>query len=56
MVLLIHFRRPMRFPGSLFGDLFMRAVKASPFIKDGVANQKRWEQRFSGHSGGKTES
>jgi beta-hydroxylase len=49
VVLLIHVRRPMRFPGSSFGNLFMWAVKASPFIKDGIANQKRWEQRFIEH-------
>jgi len=55
VVLLIHFRRPMRFPGSLFGDLFMWAVKASPFIKDGIANQKRWEQNFSGYCSAKSE-
>ena len=46
VVLLIHVRRPLRFPGSMAGKFFMWAVKASPFIKDGVRNQQAWERRF----------
>jgi beta-hydroxylase len=46
VVLLIHVRRPLRFPGSLAGNAFMAAVKRSPFVRDGVRNQKDWEARF----------
>lgn len=46
VVLLIHVRRPLQFPGSLAGNAFMAAVKHSPFIKDGVRNQQSWEQRY----------
>ena len=46
VVLLIHVRRPLSFPGSLAGNTFMAAVKRSPFIKDGVRNQKAWERQF----------
>lgn len=44
VVLLIHVRRPLRFPGSLAGAAFMAAVKRSPFVRDGVRNQQRWER------------
>lgn len=47
VVLLIHVRRPARFPGSLVGHFFMWAVKASPFVKDGIKNQQAWEQEFA---------
>lgn len=46
VVLLLHVRRPVRFPGSLVSSLFLRAIKASPFIRDAHRNQQRWEARF----------
>lgn len=46
VVLLIHVRRPLRFPGSLAGSVFMGAVKLSPFKRDGVRNQQAWEARY----------
>ncbi len=46
VVLLVHVRRPLRFPGSLAGNAFMAAVKRSPFIRDGVRNQQTWEQTY----------
>jgi beta-hydroxylase len=46
VVLLIHVRRPLRFPGSLVGSTFMSAVRHSPFVKDGVRNQQAWERKF----------
>lgn len=54
VVLLIHVRRPLRFPGSLAGNLFMAAVKRSPFVRDGVRNQQAWERRFFGERGGQS--
>ena len=44
IVLLMHFRRPVRFPGSLVANGFLRARQASPFVQDGVRNQKRWQE------------
>lgn len=46
VVLLIHVRRPLRPPGSLAGNAFLAAVKRSPFIRDGVRNQRAWEERY----------
>lgn len=46
VVLLIHVRRPLRFPGRLAGAAFLTAVKRSPFIRDGVHNQQAFEQSY----------
>ncbi len=46
VVLLIHVSRPLRPPGKWFADIFLGAVKKSPFIRDAVANQRAWEARF----------
>lgn len=46
VVLLIHVRRPLRFPGSLAGSVFLSAVKHSPFVRDGIRNQQRWEREI----------
>ena len=46
VVLLMHVRRPLTFPGSLAGNAFMAAVKRSPFVRDGVRNQQVWERAF----------
>jgi beta-hydroxylase len=46
VVLLIHFRRPMRFPGSLLGRTILTAIRWSPFIKDAHRNMKAWEEAF----------
>lgn len=46
VVLLIHVRRPLRFPGSIAGATFLAAVKRSPFIKDGVRNQQDFERSY----------
>lgn len=46
VVLLVHFRRPMRFPGSLLGRIILTAIQWSPFIKDAHRNQKAWEEAF----------
>jgi len=43
VVLLLHLRRPERFPGSLVGSLFLEAVRRSPFIRDARRNQAAWE-------------
>jgi aspartyl/asparaginyl beta-hydroxylase (cupin superfamily) len=46
VVLLIHFRRPMRFPGSLLGRMIYFAIRKSPFITDAKRNQRSWEAAF----------
>jgi len=43
VVLLIHVRRPLRFPASLIGDAVFGAIKWSPFVQDGVKNQDAWK-------------
>jgi len=46
VVLLIHFARPLRFPGSWVGAAFMRAIRWSPFVRDGERNNIAWEEAF----------
>jgi beta-hydroxylase len=46
VVLLMHIRRPVRFPGSLVTRFMLRAIKMSPFIQDARKNQERWEADF----------
>jgi beta-hydroxylase len=47
VVLLLHFRRPVRFAGSLVGRLFLGAVRRSPFIRDARRNQAEWDRRIA---------
>nr|WP_286207850.1 aspartyl/asparaginyl beta-hydroxylase domain-containing protein [Hephaestia sp. MAHUQ-44] len=42
MVLSIQFRRPLRQPGRLIADLFLDAVRRSPFVQEARANLRRW--------------
>jgi beta-hydroxylase len=44
IILMMHIKRPLRFPGSLFRDLLFAAVRASPFVRDAVKNIERLEQ------------
>ena len=47
VLLLIQFRRPVRFPGALAARFFLGAVKWSPFIRDARRNQREWEDDFN---------
>jgi len=47
VVLLIHVRRPLRFPGSLVGKLIFNAIRLSPFVRDGRKNLADWEAGYS---------
>ena len=47
VILLIQFRRPMRFGGRILAGLFIWAVKLSPYIQDARRNVAFWEERFS---------
>ncbi|MGD0192781.1 MAG: aspartyl/asparaginyl beta-hydroxylase domain-containing protein [Rhizomicrobium sp.] len=44
VILLLHLKRPLRFPGSALRDLFFAALRLSPFVQDGLRNLDRWEQ------------
>ena len=47
VVLLVHVERPMRAPGRILSKLFIALIKASPYVKDGVKNMKKWEDRYA---------
>jgi beta-hydroxylase len=47
VVLLLHVRRPLRFPVSLLGRAVFGAIRWSPFVQDGLRNQRRWEERLA---------
>ena len=46
VILHLHVLRPMRFPGSLLGHGFLRAVRMSPFVQDARRNMIRWEGQY----------
>ena len=44
IILLLHIKRPLKFPGSVLRDLFFSALRASPFVRDGLKNLEHWKQ------------
>lgn len=38
VILLLHIQRPLRFPGSVLRNIFFAALRASPFVRDGLRN------------------
>jgi beta-hydroxylase len=44
VVLLMHVRRPVRFPGSLVARGFLSAIERSPFVRDARRNQDAWDE------------
>ena len=46
VILLIQFRRPMKFPGRLITRLLVAVVRASPYIRDAKRNVSFWETRI----------
>jgi beta-hydroxylase len=44
IVLLLHVKRPQRFPGALVRDGFFSALRRSSFVQDGLRNLERWEK------------
>ena len=46
VVLFLDVLRPLRFPLSLINNLLLKAIAASPFVRDAVNNQKKWNQRL----------
>lgn len=45
IILLVHIKRPLKFPGSMLRDLFFAALRASPFVRDGLRNLDDWKQK-----------
>lgn len=45
VILLLHVKRPMRFPGSIISNAFLSMVRASPFIQDALKNLEAWNSR-----------
>ncbi|SEQ73417.1 beta-hydroxylase [Azotobacter beijerinckii] len=43
-VLLIQFKRPLRLPGRLLGDLFIGAIRRSPFVQEARNNLAAWSR------------
>lgn len=46
VVLLVDVLRPLPLPVHLLNRALVRAVAASPFVKDGEKNERAWERRF----------
>jgi ornithine lipid ester-linked acyl 2-hydroxylase len=46
VVLFVDFVKPLRFPANLVNWLILNISVFTPFIREGVDNHKRWEQRF----------
>jgi beta-hydroxylase len=44
VVLILHVKRPVRFPGTLIRDAFLAAIRSSPFIRDARQAIERWER------------
>jgi beta-hydroxylase len=45
IILLLHIKRPLKFPGSWLRDLFFAGLRASPFVRDGLRNLDQWRQK-----------
>jgi beta-hydroxylase len=45
IILLVHIKRPLKFPGNLLRDLFFAVLRASPFVRDGLRNLDAWKQK-----------
>jgi ornithine lipid ester-linked acyl 2-hydroxylase len=46
VVLLVDFIKPLRFPANLMNWLLLKIAVFTPFIREGMENQKEWEKRF----------
>jgi beta-hydroxylase len=46
VVLFVDFRKPLRFPANLLNWLLLHLAIFTPFIREGVDNQKAWEKKF----------
>jgi len=46
VVLFVDFRKPLRFPANFINWLLLHLAMFTPFIREGMDNQKAWEKRF----------
>ena len=46
IILLLHFDRPLRFPGNLLSKIFMAGIRYSPFVSDARRQMIAWEKTF----------
>ena len=46
VVLFVDFRKPLRFPANVINWLLLRLAMFTPFIREGMDNQKAWERKF----------
>ena len=46
VVLFVDFRKPLRFPASFLNWLLLNLAVFTPFIREGMDNQKAWEKKF----------
>lgn len=46
VVLFVDFRKPLRFPASFLNWLLLNLAMFTPFIREGMDNQKAWEKKF----------
>ena len=46
VVLFVDFRKPMRFPANFINWLLLHLAMFTPFIREGMDNQKAWEKKF----------
>ena len=46
VVLLFDVRRPMRPLGRLVGAAFLRAIRLTAYVRDGLENHRRWRERY----------
>lgn len=53
VVLFIDFAKPLRFPASLVNWLLLKLAIFTPFVQEGYAHHREWEQRFHGGEPGR---
>lgn len=46
VVLFVDFRKPLRFPANFLNWMLLSLAVFTPFIREGMDNQKAWEKRF----------
>lgn len=46
VVLFVDFRKPLRFPANAINWLLLHLAMFTPFIREGMDNQKAWEKQF----------
>lgn len=46
VVLFVDFRKPLRFPANFVNWLLLHLAMFTPFIREGMDNQKAWEKKF----------